>query len=102
MSVEVETGRIALVDGAVIPWTRQELSPDEADLFRAQARLQTYLVTTVAEKRGGGLVVSKYDVPGTWLEDFLLGDTWNLAKVPGEHRKILTVEPLGGSEEREE
>ena len=102
MSVEVETGRITLVDGAVIPWTRQELSPDEAELFRVQARRQTYLVTTVAEKRNGRLVVSKYDVPGAWLEGFLLGDTWKLANVPGEHRKILIVEPMGGSEEGEE
>lgn len=97
MSTPVETGCIPLSDGAAIPWARQQLSSEEARSFRAQAQLQTYRVTTVAETRDGGLVVSKYAVPGAWLADFLFGETWKLANVPGEDRRVLTIEAVGDS-----
>jgi len=93
---KVENGHIPLKDGSAITWTRRELSPREARAFRLEAQLRTYRVTTVAERGDGSALVGTYDVPGTHLHAFLVGDLYDRKGGPGEGHAVLTVEPLPG------
>jgi hypothetical protein len=91
---KMENGRIPLKDGLAITWTRRELAPREARAFTLEARLRTYRVTTVAERRDGCAVVGTYNVPGTHLHAFLVGDMYDYEGGPGKGHAVWTVEAL--------
>ena len=64
MPTNVEDGLTELPDGSVLTWSREEVTPEAAELFRLQAAAGTHRVEALQELGDGIAAVRKFDVPG--------------------------------------
>ena len=81
----LQDGVTRLPDGQAITWSVDQVTPQAAELFRRQSEARTFRVETLQELPDATFEVRKFDVPGGWLDAFLL--EWPDA--PGEGEAIL-------------
>ena len=93
MSTNVETGLLPGPEGEVVTYSREEVTPAAAALFRDQAEGQRYRVLTYKGNADGSAVIGHYELSGKALHWFLL----EAEDSPGELEEVLSVEAVDGT-----
>ena len=84
-------------EGLQIAWTRDEVTPDAAKLFRDQADGKSFKVTTLKGLEDGSAFITSYLVPGPAL-DYLLCE---VADSLGQIDEVPSVEVVDEGDEYE-
>ncbi len=73
-------------------WSREEVSPEAAELLRNEAAAATYRVLALVDQADGSPVVRKYDVPSAALNTFLYDLDDGALR---EYEQVLSVQRIG-------
>ena len=85
-----ETGIIPGPEGYQIAWSREDVSPEAARLFRREAKARSYRVLTYKGTPDGSAIMATWGVPGPILDAFL----FDLAGEPETVDEVLSVEAI--------